>query len=102
MAGERDAILATLWKAIGGMTELTIETVLEGDPQRRMHTRIDLVDGDIKNTIHQDFVTGDLKSLRDFHEAQVHKGQEIVKNNVAALKALLELVVDMPGERREG
>ena len=102
MAEKRNEILDKLWKAIEGMTKLEITTALEGDQQRSMVTVIDLVDGDIKNTIHKDFVTGDLKSLRDFHEAQVHKGQEIVKNNIAALKALLELVIDMPGERREG
>jgi hypothetical protein len=95
--------LTKLRNAIDGLTKLTIRTVIDGDGgERSMRTVIDLVDGDIENTIHQDFVSGELKGLRDFHEAQVHKGQEIIKNNIAALKAIFELVKDTAPDRRVG
>lgn len=91
-------------KAVDEATKLTIETVVtaEGGQPRRMTTVIDLIQGDIKNTIPQEFLTGELVQVRAFHEAQVHKGQEIIKNNVDALKSVLELVRDTLSVRDGG
>ncbi len=57
---------------------------------RVMTTKIDLLQGDITNVIDEAFVSGDLESLRSFHENQVLKGQEIVHDNLQALKELYE------------
>ena len=62
--------------------------------ERAMVTKINLVEGDIKNTMDREFVVGDLKDLRAFHETQVLKAQQIIKDNLDALKTLWALVKD--------
>ena len=62
--------------------------------ERAMVTKINLVEGDIKNTMDREFVVGDLKDLRAFHETQVLKAQQIIKDNLEALKTLWALVKD--------
>lgn len=87
--------------AVEKLITLTITTTVGPDgagPQ--MQTTIDLVQGDIKNRIDRDFVTGDLKELRSFHESQVLKGQQIIKDNIEALKALWGFVKDRAAEKK--
>jgi hypothetical protein len=55
-------------------------------------TQVDLLQGDIKTCFHEDFVTGKYASLRDFHETREKQGHQIVKDNIQALKELLEFV----------
>ena len=71
-----------------------VTSVGAGETGQRMETQINLVAGDIQNSIDREFVTGDLKELRTFHEAQVLKGQQIIKDNIEATKALATLVRD--------
>ena len=52
-------------------------------------SRIDLLQGDVRTCFHEEFVTGDYQSLRDFHAAREAQGHEIIKGNIAALKELL-------------
>jgi hypothetical protein len=81
--------------AIGNLVTLTINTSVGADKTKHaMTTVIDLLGGDITNTIDREFVTGDLKELRTFHEAQVLKGQQIIKDNIDALKSLWTLAKD--------
>jgi hypothetical protein len=68
-------------------------TTLEPDyaQDRVMTSKIDLLQGDVTNVIDEAFVSGELAPLRAFHESQVLKGQQIVHDNLAALKALYEM-----------
>jgi hypothetical protein len=86
----------TIAKAIANVVELEIETKVTetGKPDRKMHTTINLVEGDISNSIDREFVVGELKELRAFHETQVLKAQQIIKDNLEALKTLWALVKD--------
>lgn len=59
-----------------------------------MSSKINLLEGDITNVIDPAFVTGELESLRAFHEGQVDKGEEIVHNNLKALRELYEMAVE--------
>ena len=99
--GDSDNLLDKLTRAVNGLTKLNIVTkVSDGSKnQIKMETVIDLVDGDITNNIHRDFVVGELKELRAFHESQVNRGQDIIKENIAALKAIFELAIETAQEK---
>jgi hypothetical protein len=55
-------------------------------------TRIDLLQGDIKTVFHEEFVTGQYQSLRDFHAAREDKGHQIVRDNIEAIKDLVAMI----------
>ena len=59
-----------------------------------MSSKIDLLQGDITNVIDPAFVTGELQTLRSFHETQVVKGEQIVRDNLKALRELYNAAVD--------
>ncbi len=59
-----------------------------------MSSEIDLLQGDITNVIDPSFVSGELQSLRAFHEGQVDKGEQIVRGNLKALRELFEMAVE--------
>jgi hypothetical protein len=62
---------------------------------KAMESKINLIDGDITSLIDQAFVTGDYKELRAFHQAQEARGQQIIKDNIAALKELLSFAAEL-------
>ncbi|MCA9544206.1 MAG: hypothetical protein KC613_07435 [Myxococcales bacterium] len=84
------------------LTTLKIETKVVGTTgrARALRTTIDLIDGDIVNEVHADFLTGDLEQLRAFHGEQVSKAEGIVAARIEMLKAILgklgELLADEP------
>ncbi len=93
MTGEE--IKEKIAKAIENLVTLKIVTSVSSNAgTHKMETLIKLAEGDIENNMDREFVTGELKELRTFHEAQVLKGQQIIKDNIDALKALLVLVRD--------
>lgn len=57
-----------------------------------MATRIRLLEGDITTKMDEAFVTGVHAPLRAFHEEQVNRGMQIVKDNIAALGDLYRLL----------
>lgn len=59
---------------------------------KMMATRINMLQGDISNSIDPEFATGEYSKLVGYHEQQVHKGQEIVRSNLQTLRELYELV----------
>jgi hypothetical protein len=60
-----------------------------------MQTDINLVQGDITNLIATDFAEGKYADVRQFHETQVLKAEDLVKGNVEALVSLANLVRDV-------
>jgi hypothetical protein len=69
---------------------------VEGQPNKRIVTIIDLLDGDIKNIIGSQFVEKpEYKELQTYHLSEVEKGQVIIKENLdslqKAIKALIEI-----------
>ncbi len=71
------------------LTTLKIETKVVGAEgrSRAIRTSIDLVDGDIVNEVHADFLGGDLEQLRTFHSEQVAKAEGIVRARIEMLTA---------------
>jgi hypothetical protein len=86
----------TIAQAIAKVVQLEIETSVTdaNKVDRTMLTKIDLVQGDIRNSMDREFVVGELKELRAFHETQVLKAQQIIRDNLEALKTLWALVKD--------
>lgn len=60
---------------------------------KAMKTKIDLFEGDILTQMDQEFATGGLQALREFHLKTQGDGKDIVKRNVEALEALFALVL---------
>ena len=87
-------ILDDLKKAAGNLMTLEITTTVVGDQPKEISTKIDLVQGDISNSLNEAFLTdADLQPIREFHTGQVEKGQAIIRGNV-------ELIVDLVKQLR--
>ncbi|MBF2089635.1 MAG: hypothetical protein IGR80_18510 [Synechococcales cyanobacterium K44_A2020_017] len=63
-------------------------------PGFRMHTRINIVDGDIENEIGREFLDGPYAELRDFHLREVDKGMGIIRQNLDNLQQLFLTLSD--------
>ncbi|HEX7836655.1 MAG TPA: hypothetical protein VF469_04280 [Kofleriaceae bacterium] len=59
---------------------------------KAMKTKIDLFEGDMLTQMDQEFATGNLQALRDYHMKVQADGKDIIKNNLEALEALFSLV----------
>ena len=75
-----------------------------------IHTRIDLLQGDVVTQMDEEFATGKYQSLRDYHASHEKQGNEIIQANIKTLKSLFELLTQdqemkhftyfiFPGER---
>lgn len=109
--------LQSIKDGVGNLLHLTVLTVvgdvaltpdqsrladssLEGT--RKIFSRIGLLDGDIQTVLSEDFVTNEAYvPLRDFHKDMVSQGNEIVRNNVQALKELVSLLKNELGAKEE-
>jgi hypothetical protein len=65
-------------------------------------TAIDMLEGDIKTSIHPDFAGDAGKELRAFHASREQQGQAIIKNNIEALEKLLVLIEDLATKNKSG
>lgn len=89
-------ILGHLEKAATNLMTLEITTTVGGAQPRAIKTTIDLVQGDISNSLDDAFLRDeDLKPIRDFHDRQVEKGQAIIKGNVDVIVNLVKQLRDM-------
>ena len=78
-----------------------LEVTLDEDDQKSAVTSINLIEGDIKNALHKDYMSADDPMLRDFHQAQVKLAQEIVANNVETLAKIVNLLWDKIKDRED-
>ena len=87
-------ILGHLEKAANNLMTLEITTTVVGNQPKEIKTKIDLLQGDISNTLDEAFLRDEeLKPIRDFHAGQVEKGQAIIKGNV-------DVIVDLAKQLR--
>ncbi|BAZ52816.1 hypothetical protein NIES4103_54810 [Nostoc sp. NIES-4103] len=67
----------------------------------RMHTVINLVNGDIKNEVGSQFVgSGPYAELREFHLSQVKESQEIIQKNIETVHKIYDILVEMLKSRK--
>lgn len=105
---QKNSFLEALKIALTEVIELEISTrveLIDSDISRRdivdtkaghlMHTRINIVDGDIDNLVGSEFVGGgQYQELRDFHLSQVKEGQAIINQNIESIRKLFEVVTN--------
>ena len=88
-------ILDSLKKAAVNLMTLEITTTVISDEPKEIKTKIDLVQGDISNSLNEAFLKDEnLQPIRDFHTGQVEKGQAIIKGNI-------EVIIDLVKQLRE-
>ena len=106
-------ILDALTLALGEAIELNITTWVSSEnplqvnqlpanqprPGNRMHTRINLVDGDIENEIGTEFMSsGSYGELREFHLQQVQEGRQIIQQNLESLQKIFVVLSRIQSE----
>jgi hypothetical protein len=67
-----------------------------------IETDINLVQGDITNRIDRRLAAEDSEAIREFHNSQIEKAEDIVKGNIEALKSLIGLIVDVESKNAGG
>ena len=93
-SGDENNILAAFRKAFLNAIELKITTTVTEKSPKSIQTTINLLDGDITTTMHQDFAP-DPQSVANFHKEQVNKGEQIIERNVNTLKNLADTLMNM-------
>lgn len=89
--GGWDEILNELKKAAKNLMTLDITTEVTGADSKKISTKIDLIQGDISNSIDGAFLRDEkLAPIRDFHSNQVEKGQQIINGNVDVIVKLVQ------------
>jgi uncharacterized protein (DUF2164 family) len=82
-------------KALDGLAMLNVETVVvDKGGNKTIKTEMNLIGGDIRTKIDKEFITGELTSIREFHNQQVTNAREVVSSNVAAMVDLAEKIGD--------
>lgn len=89
--GGWEQILESLKDAAVNLMTLEITTTVTGGEQKEIKTKIDLVQGDISNSLNEAFLRDEeLHPIREFHTGQVEKGQAIIKGNVEVIVGLVK------------
>ena len=89
-------ILDSLKEAAVNLMTLEITTTVISDEPKEIKTKIDLVQGDISNSLDEAFLRDqDLQPIREFHTRQVEKGQSIIKGNVEVIIDLVKQLRDL-------
>lgn len=74
---------------------LTITTQVGNDEAtaKKIVTEIHLATGDMTTAMHEDFITGNLQSMREFHATQVSKAETTVMNNLEAMMRIARQIL---------
>lgn len=72
---------------------LKITTIVGTEEKgKKIQTTIDMIQGDIKTVIDEDFLKDDtLKPIYNFHSQREKQGTHIVKENISAIKEVISL-----------
>ena len=90
-SGRWDEILDELNKVAKSLMTLEITTEVTGADSKKISTKIDLIQGDISNSIDEAFLTDEnIFPIREFHDNQVEKGQQIINGNIDVIVNLLQ------------
>ncbi len=91
--GDKSTNLAErILQSIEDLVTLDINTIVDdGDTKKAIRSTLNLIDGDITTEMDITFVTGDLKELRDYHAQREAQGNQVIKDNIAALGELIKL-----------
>jgi hypothetical protein len=85
---------------IGDMTydlENKQASFTKGESSEGIHSTINLLQGDIRTEMSKNF-HDNYQDLLKFHQTREKNGQEIIKNNIALVKELVETITDFMSE----
>lgn len=104
-------VIDAMKKALTDVVELEITTWVSelsdtaslgtGDLEKstsgnRMHSKINIVQGDITNEVGSQFIAGGpYTELRQFHLDQVKESREIIQKNIESLQKLFHILMEM-------
>lgn len=107
-----EQIIQSISGRIKDLTVLKIQTLM-GDMQmdeegenvvfkpkqeiKGMTSQIDLVDGDIKTQLSEEFYQK-YPELVQFHQSREAKGTEIIENNIQTLKTIINILFELKGK----
>jgi len=105
MASKLDDFIKAIGDKITDMTNLNIQTVMGGRLKKNednfefvndediqgIISKIDLIDGDIKTQITEEFYKS-YPELVQFHQAREVKGHEIIDGNIRTLKTMWDIL----------
>jgi hypothetical protein len=91
---DEDGITSTLRKVFMNVIELKITTTVTQKAPEKIHTNINLLEGDISTTIHAKFAP-DPEAVANFHKDQVNKAEQIIEKNVDTLITLTKALSDL-------
>ncbi len=81
----------TTWVASSDLDNSTDES----QPGYRLHTRINLVNGEVENEIGSEFINNpDYAQLQQLHLEQVQQGRETLIKNIESLQAMFTIFND--------
>lgn len=94
--GEAIELEITTWVSSSNTSDAPILEAREQIPgDRKMRTRINIVDGDIDNEVGAQFIgNGPYTELRQFHMEQVQEGRQIIQNNLESLHHLFTVLTN--------
>ncbi len=87
---------------VTGLDEAGHPQLPVGNDSQVMVSRIRLLEGDVTTFMDESFVTGAHAALREFHEAQVGRGLQMIKDNLAALGELYRLLRQVEADTPPG
>jgi hypothetical protein len=87
----------TTW--VSPQTENPAIAELEPSPGRCLHTRINIVDGEVENEIGSEFIGNEAYAeLQKFHLEQVREGREILLKNLESLQQMFAVLSNTMSE----
>lgn len=90
----------TTWVSTpNSMSHNPLSSANEALPGHRMHTRINIVDGDIDNEVGSEFMSsGPYAELQEFHLQQVQQGRNIIQQNLESLQRMFLVLTHVKSE----
>ena len=86
----------TTWVSLADPYGVNQEHPQEALPGYRMHTRINIIDGEIETEVGSHFVGNSaFTELREFHINQMKSGREIIQRNLASLQQMFGLMAQV-------
>ncbi|EMR38135.1 hypothetical protein [Vibrio harveyi] len=76
----------------GKVGELTATAPSDG---KVFHSTINLVQGDIYTGVPEGYNSAELSAVYEMHKANVDNGQQIIRDNIDTLRALVDLAIEV-------
>ena len=91
--GQAVELEITTWVSSANSDSKTSAEANEPSPDRRMRTRLNIVDGNIDNEVGSQFIgNGPYTELQQFHRLQVQEGAQMIQQNLQNLQQLFAVL----------